>query len=312
MQSAIKSWLGEDRPKQFCAFDGKRCMLQRAHDLASAISGAERIVTVIGSGHQSHLDKAMPNGLPGKVLEQPMDRGTLPAIFLAATYAYERDPQSCLLVMPSDFHVAPENRFIEYGRRLVGLAARHRDRLVLLAAEPGRAEMDFGWIEPDYARSARQTDRLEPKAMPVRRFHEKPDANLAQRLMQNGALWNTMIMAVQVEMLRNLGWKLLPELMEGLDIILHVLRARRRGEVSAAHEAIALAHVYRKLPQMDFSGELMPWIARQCLVLPMPTVQWEDWGRPERVMATLGKSRKTHHNSIPAMPYLQEKRRRSD
>ncbi|TKS59515.1 MAG: mannose-1-phosphate guanylyltransferase [Nitrospira sp.] len=53
----IKRWLGEERPKQYCAFTGTRSMLQHTVDRADCLTVPEQRVTVVGAHYQEEATR---------------------------------------------------------------------------------------------------------------------------------------------------------------------------------------------------------------------------------------------------------------
>lgn len=275
MRPVVERWLGEHRPKQYCAFSGGRTMLEHTLERALALAPAQRIVTVVGPGHGAHLRRHAP--LPGLVLEQPANRETAPGLYLPLAHVLKRDPDAVALVMPSDHFIRPRERFIVEAERALAAAERHPAKMVLLAAPPARAEADYGWIEPG-----------EPlpgdDAWTVARFHEKPEVSVARTLMDGGALWNTMILAARARGLWSLASRLRPDMMGLMDGL--------RASLGTGREDWALQQAYRRLPPVNFSKDIVERAPSSALLLPMAGVSWCDWGRPERVeetLAALGK-----------------------
>lgn len=283
MQAFIRSWLGEERPKQYCTFVGRRSMLSHTWDRARALARPGHVVTVVGRGHRRFLAE-MGEPSPGLVIEQPVDRGTAPGIFLPTAFVGARDPSATVVVMPSDHFVHPASNFIALVETACRRAAEEPGRLVMLGAAPQWAETDFGWILPAQRQHALPL-------LPVNGFEEKPDRARAERFFSRGRLWNTMIVAARADTLWRLGQQLLPEMMRPFDALLPELR-RSPGEWSSS-VARAMSRAYDRMPHADFSRDLVQRCPEAALVLPLGDVEWSDWGRPERVaesLRRLGKS----------------------
>lgn len=119
---------------------------------------------------------------PGPVLIEPMGKNTAAAVLAACLYAQETDPESVLLVAPSD-HLIPDHPAFEDAVRL-GLEQVERGRIVTFGITPTQAETGYGYLDLDPASMA------EP-VMPVRKFVEKPDHAKAQNMVDDGHyLWN--------------------------------------------------------------------------------------------------------------------------
>ena len=278
MQSFIRSWLGEERPKQYCTFVGHRSMLSHTWDRARAIARPAHVVTVVGRGHRRFL-AGMEEPTPGTLIEQPADRGTAPGVFLPTAFIAARDPSATVVVMPSDHFIHSAAGFTALVETACRQAAEQPGRLVMLGATPLWPETDFGWILP-----APPRDSLTPR--PVDGFEEKPDRVRAERFLARGGLWNTMVVATRADTLWRLGQRLLPEMMRPFDALLRELR-RSLEEPSSTGIDRAISRAYQQMPRADFSRDLVQRCPEAALVLPLGNVEWSDWGRPERVTESL-------------------------
>jgi len=294
MRPLISTWLGGDRPKQYCAFVGSRSMFQHTLDRARTLVPEKQMATVIGRGHRKYFTRSDEKNMPGMLLEQPGNFGTAPGIFLPATYVLANNPAATVIILPSDHFVYPEDRFCKHALHALELAEQNPDRVVLVGAIPNRAETDYGWIDPNTASPVRCDPHNLQEDLPmswgarkVRCFREKPDESEAGALFRQGCLWNTMVMAVKAKTLWALGRQCLPEIMHKFEALLMVVRAVKSGKLDPEYEASALANIYTDLPSADFSKEILQHVSHRSIVLPMEGVDWCDWGRPQRVAETL-------------------------
>jgi hypothetical protein len=95
-----------------------------------------------------------------------------------------------------------------------------------------------------------------------------------------------MIVATRVDTLWQLGQRLLPEMMRPFDALVRELR-QAAGERSSTAIARAIGRAYHRMPHADFSRDLVQRCPEAALVLPLGSVEWSDWGRPERVTESL-------------------------
>jgi mannose-1-phosphate guanylyltransferase len=292
MQSSIRKWLGEERPKQYCTFTGTRSMLRHTWDRALALAPYERLVTVVARGHHPFLqEEEHAGGIPGTVLEQPQDRGTAIGVLYPLSLVLARDPRGVVLILPADHYIQPEGMFLRLAASAC-LMAQKLHRPVLLAAVPDSAETDYGWILPHRPRSAGLGSSLQP----IKELHEKPPPEKARELLDAGGLWSTMIAAAPAEVLWELAEQRLPPAAAQLRALGPLLgRADERFPLTAS-DLVASETTYRTLPTADFSRDLLAQCQHNCpLVLPLLGVEWSDWGRPERItrsLARLGASSK--------------------
>jgi len=282
MRPLISRWLGVSRPKQYCTFSGTRSMLQHTLDRAAIITAPERTIVVIGCGHRGFFESALSGEFKGIVMQQPSDCGTAAGVLLPVSYILQQDPDATVVVLPSDHFVYPESSFVDQLDEAASMAEFWTRHLILLGAVPDRPEMDYGWIKPS-ARKRSPGGELRG----VLNFYEKPCQAEAERFYRDQWLWNTMIVAAKAQALWGLGSLLLGEMTARLESIAGVMQAVANRRVDASHLDVALAHAYRDLPCSDFSRHILQRAPESSAVVPMAGIEWCDWGRPERISATL-------------------------
>jgi mannose-1-phosphate guanylyltransferase len=275
MEPMIQRWLGTKRPKQYCAFVGRRSMFQHTVDRANRLTDPTRTVSVVARRHQKDVWRQLEGRAGGKVLLQPANCDTAPGLFLALTYIKTHDPRSVVAVFPSDHFVYPEERFLDHVRDACAVAQRIGNHLVLLGAKPDSAELDYSWIEP----GARVESFHGPRLRTTQALAEKPDVRRAQEMLRSGGLWNTLVLVARVELLWRLGWRCFPEMM--------ALFHRLAAVIGTPDESAVLKRIYKNMPVRNFSSDLLERFPEQVLVMELKGVAWSDWGRPERVTRTL-------------------------
>jgi len=121
---------------------------------------------------------------PASIILEPSARNTAPAVAAAALLAAETDPDTILLVMPSD-HVITDAAAFQHLVQAGAKAARD-GWLVTFSMTPTRPETGYGYIKvaaplPDH-----------PAVHKVAAFVEKPDAARAQGFIDQGNhFWNS-------------------------------------------------------------------------------------------------------------------------
>lgn len=276
----IEQWLGGHKPKQYCTFVGKRSMLQHTLDRADRLVKPEHKVTVIGRSHRDFFNTAVDGDTSGQVIVQPQNCGTAAGVFLPLTFVRALDADATVVIFPSDHFVFPEARFLETVRR--GIRASHflQDRVILFGVSPSHPELDYGWINLGEVLGWSNGSCIRL----VSSFLEKPDLREGKQVMASGALWNTLVMVAKVTTLWELGWQNLPGMMERFEEL--------GAAIGAAHEHKTLHEIYRDMPVLDFSRELLQRIPENLGVMEFEEVLWSDWGQPERIahtLQTLGK-----------------------
>ncbi|MDE2292799.1 MAG: NTP transferase domain-containing protein [Elusimicrobia bacterium] len=271
----IRETFGDERPKQYCTFTGTRSMLEHTVERAAALSGPERVVTVIDKSHWGWLDEPRRLFVPGRIVAQPERRETAPGILLPLALVSAEDPEATVAVLPSDHFIRSNAAFLAEVRRASIVADAFPSRIVLVAARPDRPEEDYGWVAPgEWVVGSGLCART------VRRFVEKPPAREAARMNRAGWLWNTMILVGKARAFWDIARQTRPDLADRFETLRDAATLGRAEEVMPA--------VYQGMPTVNFSSEMLQRVPERLLALPMTgNVVWCDWGRPERISATL-------------------------
>lgn len=267
LASLTRRLYGFALPKQFAVLDGSSSLLERTVERLLPLASPERTVVVVPKAHES-LARAMLSRWPGvHVVAQPLDRGTAPGVMLPLAYVLERSPEAFVCVSPSDHHFRDEpaaRRSIE-----AALIAAETRSMVLVGARPTRAETEYGWIVPGGTCAG---------CASVLHFVEKPDADSAERLLAQGALWNTFLLVARARSLWDRCCRHLPVHASAIDAC-HPIGADRTVQ--------ALRSEYARLSTRDFSRDVLQG-ERDLGVVELAGSGWSDLGTPERALAALG------------------------
>lgn len=270
----VKQWLGRERPKQYCTFTGTRSMLQHTVDRADRLAPPEQRITVAGAHHEEQATQQLYRR-GGKLVLQPVNRDTAAGIYLPLTYVRTAAPHATVAIYPADHFVHPEDGFIEAVRHAVQAVDLLEDRLILLGIPPEGKELEYGYIRLD-----RHLARCGVHSLwSVDRFIEKPGSRTDRILMSEGVLWSTMVMVAKVEVLWQLGLKLLPSMMRLFETFQPAIGSPRESQV--------LDGLYERMPVRNFSFDLVEQMPQQAAALEVNGVMWSDWGRPERIAESL-------------------------
>lgn len=275
LQPFIKARFGYNRPKQYCTFHGTQSMLRQTIDRAERLVRPTRLLTIITQDHLCYAEAELADRPPTTVILQPCNRETGPGIFLPLLHVQQRDPQALVVLLPSDHFVVEEERFMEAVAAAVTWVNRYPERPVLLGIAPLHPEIDYGWIETGEDLGWAQGEVFYQ----VRRFWEKPGPIEAQRLLEQGCLWNTMVVVGSVEALIALFHRQTPQLVAAF--------MAPRSTLGSPQESDALAEVYAQLPAVNFSQAILAPSSQHLAVLPVEGVYWSDWGNPQRLLLDL-------------------------
>lgn len=209
------------------------------------------------------------------VIVQPANRGTAIGILFPVLQIKERDPDATIVILPSDHHVENEAILMNALQQAVGALGRHRDHVLLLGIEPEDADPDLGYVIP----AAITPDGTAA----VLQFVEKPPIGSAEKLIEEGALWNAFIIVARAAALLTLFENNAPDLVSRTA---HALR----GASSAAAKAGSIEDLYRTMLPLDFSRHIVRGQESHLRVMQVPSCGWNDLGTPKRVAATLRRA----------------------
>jgi mannose-1-phosphate guanylyltransferase len=173
-----------------------------------------------------------------------------------------------VVVVPSGHVVEREDVLADAVSRAVDCVRGEKESLVLLGIRPGSAEPGYGWITPSQA--------LADDLYAVVSFVEKPQRERAMELIRRGGLWNSFIFVARGSALMGLFEWTLPWLTRMFTHV-QVSAGRRRDAV--------LPHLYERLPDIDFSREVLQGLKEELRVLVVPPCGWTDLGTETPVPA---------------------------
>lgn len=262
---------GSCLPKQFLSFGRRRTFLQATLDRLAELIPAERTVVVVASGRESLAREQLSEFSGLEFVAQPKNLGTGPGVLLPLLSVLHRDARADVALVPSDHEFRAPSVLLETLDR-AQRTARAQQNMVLLGAAAESAATDLGWIVPKRA--------LSPYgAGVIRKFVEKPPRALAEGLLREGALWNTMLSVTPATGLWELARRALPVHTSAFESHASLL-----GTTAAS---AALAELYTVLPAADFSRDLVAPSAG-LRVTVMTGAGWSDCGTPERLAEALG------------------------
>ncbi|WP_087691052.1 MULTISPECIES: mannose-1-phosphate guanylyltransferase/mannose-6-phosphate isomerase [unclassified Pandoraea] len=183
-------------PKQFLCLTGDESLFQQTINRLGEVGNSEINVSapyvVCNDEHRFLVTEQMREvGVePSGILLEPVGRNTAPALTLAALAALASGDDPVMIVAPSDHAISDRAAFVQTLRRAI--AEAHDGAVVTLGVTPDRPETGFGYI------CTAPADGAVTGALPVERFVEKPNAENAQRYLDEGNyFWNSGMVVVR-------------------------------------------------------------------------------------------------------------------
>ena len=141
--------------------------------------------------------EAIRNQIGGdtEIITEPERRNTFPAIMLSAAYLYYEkrcDKHETVVILPVDPYVG-EEYFLKL-KELDDAVQSNIADIVLMGITPTYPSAKYGYIIPEGIGAIKH----------VKQFKEKPDEQTAEKLIENGGLWNSGVLAVKLSYLIDL------------------------------------------------------------------------------------------------------------
>ena len=173
----------EKSPKQFLDFLGTgRTLLQMSYDRILPIIPKENIIIVTSHHYLELVKKQLPELPIGNILLEPTRRNTAPCIVWAAMHINAINPDSSMIVMPSD-HLIVDTHGFECSVLTGFEFVENNSALLTLGIEPTRPDTGYGYIK--------MGDTVSHKIKKVERFTEKPSKCVAESFLSEGDyVWN--------------------------------------------------------------------------------------------------------------------------
>jgi mannose-1-phosphate guanylyltransferase len=273
LKSLTRRIAGDERPKQFCPVLGGATLLEETRARTTLEFADARLLYVVNRAHQRYYRAILGDPDNGRLIAQPRNRGTAPAILYSLLRIAAVDPDALVAFFPSDHYISDNRKFMTHVRSALDLARQRRELTILLGVEPESPEIEYGWIEPA------GTIDSHAKIFAVRRFWEKPHKFLAQVLQLRGCLWNSFVMVASARALLDTLALASPHLYRSFTAVVSTFDTNAEGS--------AIDDLYNNLDETNFSHQVLAERPERLAVLKMTGVRWNDLGEPKRVMASI-------------------------
>ncbi|MFM7566209.1 MAG: mannose-1-phosphate guanylyltransferase [Flavobacteriales bacterium] len=261
-----------EKPKQFVDVLGLgKSLLQSTYERMLSIVDADKVWVLTNAAYQTDVLNQLPILDPHHILCEPERKNTAPCIAYAAAKCWSENPDSLLIIVPSDHIILNLERFKECIHKAI--QAAEKGGVVTLGIKPTRPDTGYGYIEVE-----KDLLNLHEPAKPVHRFCEKPSLETAKDFLRAGNyFWNAGIFIAAVTTLKEAFKSHAPSLHE----------AFYSSPVSYhTDEELALVqHAFATVPNISFDFAVMEK-AENVMVIPSD-FDWSDlgtWGSIEQMV----------------------------
>ena len=273
-------------PKQFCSLYEGPSLLEEALRRGESVADKSRICAVVAEQHRLLV------GRRARVIARPQCDRTAAEPGNGERHSAAADAHSPARPIRANRPAALRSSRASGGRadsfasRCARAARLALEETLLLGIQPGEVDPDLGYILPG------GTDGRG--ALTVARFIEKPPHAVADELIRAGGLWNAFIVVTTAGALLDLFRQRIPQVVAAMRAA--VQRDREQGSGVAA-----VAELYRRLPIIDFSRDIVAGQESKLRVLPVRPCGWSDLGTPKRVAEVLERARRAKA-ALPGKP----------
>ncbi len=180
-------------PKQFSdILNTGKSFIQQTYERLNQIFDKEHIFIITGSEYEAITRQQIPCIPEGNLLKEPFRRNTATCIAYAASKIHKTEPDSTMVVVPSDHFITNDRIYLEDILQGISFVKKNHG-LLTIGIQPSRAETEYGYI---------QIKKQEESApiTPVKTFTEKPDKELAEKFFESGDFfWNAGIFIWQTK-----------------------------------------------------------------------------------------------------------------
>jgi mannose-1-phosphate guanylyltransferase len=195
------------RAKQLLPLNSSKSMIQETVERLLPLAKGKQFWVITNDDLRDPIVRQLKKLDKRQILAEPVGRNTAPAIGLAAFLLERRDPGAVIGMFPSDHVISDEKRFRADIQHAAEIAAAGPN-IVVIGIKPTRAETGYGYIEVSTgkkqptavshqpsalkAESRKLTTDPEHPVLDVRRFTEKPNADVAEQFVRAGSFfWNS-------------------------------------------------------------------------------------------------------------------------
>ena len=246
-----------EEPKQFLKMIGESSLLQETLKRVQPLVSPRNVLIVSNHLYQHKIHKQLKEFgvLKENILLEPEGKNTAPAIAWAAFRISRLNPESVMMVLPSDHMITQSQNFLKNLREAIDLAEKRY--LVTLGIVPTRPETGYGYLK------IKERKIGSRKIQWVEEFVEKPSLPKAQKfLKERKYLWNSGMFVWKTAVILEAFHRLLPE-------VYHLLKSN--------HDDRSIPKVWKKLPSVSIDYGILEK-SHDVVTVPASNIGWSDLG----------------------------------
>ncbi|GJE43438.1 mannose-1-phosphate guanylyltransferase/mannose-6-phosphate isomerase [Methylobacterium soli] len=262
----------ESMPKQFSRLVSETESTFQATAARVADPGAFGRLSVLTQAEARFIvaEQLKEAGVPADILLEPERRDSAAAVAVAACHAARIDPKAIVLILAADHVIGDTAAFVAAAR--AAAAGARAGHIMTLGITPTGPATAYGYIQPGESLPG------APGTYAVARFVEKPDRSGAERLLAEGAVWNSGYFLFRADVM-------LAELEAHAPAVLAAARDALEGAVRDLDFVRLDAAAFAQAPKTSIDYAVMER-TRLAGVLPV-SFAWSDVGTWDAVWSVL-------------------------
>ncbi len=178
-----------NKPKQLLDLFGNGTLLGQTIERLKGLVPLENILILTNAQQVDGVREAVPMLPAENIFAEPAKRDTAPAVALGIGLIAARNPEAVMMVLPADQLIQDVAAYHSVMRDALATAEK-TDGLVTIGLRPTWACPSYGYIERG-ERASIIGLQCEHPPFEVKRFREKPNAELAEQFLAAGGFsWN--------------------------------------------------------------------------------------------------------------------------
>ena len=263
-------------PKQFLSLtDDGKSMIQHTVERLKGLVDIQNMYIVTNEIYKDLVLEHIPDIPKENIIIEPVAKNTAPCIGLAAIHIAKKNPDSKMIILPSDHLIKFNEIFIDTLKIALDVVEKG-DNLATIGITPNYPETGYGYINFTKGESFKDSANIYE----VLRFVEKPNLEKAKEYLTSGEyLWNSGIFVWKASTILKNFKEYLPEIYEGLQKIGESINTGKYEEV--------LKKEFLNLPSESIDYGIMEK-AKNIYVIP-GNFGWDDvgsWLSLERINKT--------------------------
>ncbi len=252
----------QSKPKQFLDFFGTgRTLLQMTFDRFSRFIPIENIRIATNELYAAQVLEQLPELNKEQILLEPLRLNTAPSIAYACFHIAAQNPNANIIVAPSDHLILGEEAFTKTALEALEFVGKN-NVLLTFGVKPTRPETGYGYIQAI-------EEGKDKSFLHVKTFIEKPNAEMAQILIETGGFyWNSGMFFWNAPTILNAIDKYLPEV--------SALFKPGQDQFGTAQERAFIEKTYPYCPSISIDYGVMEK-ADNVMIMPVD-IGWTDLG----------------------------------